>query len=127
MRKESRTEMMIPVSIVSRKTMKKIGTANTLGMVMAKALDRVSEGRFGLERLQSFIAAARAALVRFEKYPELDRSGISDSDLIRWADIDLIKLRTSANVGHVAANDLTWALQSRNACTGGKHAFATQD
>ena len=54
MRKESRTEMMIPVSIVSRKTMKKIGTANTLGMVMAKALDRVSEGRFGLERLQSY-------------------------------------------------------------------------
>jgi hypothetical protein len=46
--------MMIPVSIVSRKTMKKIGTANTLGMVMAKALDRVSEGRFGLERLQSY-------------------------------------------------------------------------
>ena len=55
MRKESRTEMMIPVSIVSRKTMKKIGTANTLGMVMAKALDRVSEGRFGLERLQSLL------------------------------------------------------------------------
>jgi hypothetical protein len=43
----------------------------------------------------------------------LDRSGISDSDLIRWADIDLIKLRILADVGHVAANDLTWPYKAR--------------
>jgi hypothetical protein len=57
--------------------------------------------------------------VRSEEYPDLDRSGISDSDLIRWADIDLIKLRILADVGHVAANDLTWPYKSQNACTGG--------
>ena len=55
-------------------------------------------------------------------FRSLDRSGISDSDLIRWVGHRSDKLRTLAGVGHVAANDLTWPLQSRNACTG-EHAL----
>jgi hypothetical protein len=68
--------MMIPVSIVSRKTMKKIGTANTLGMAMGEALGRVGKGRFALERLQSLLQPLELSFTRSEKMAELDRRGI---------------------------------------------------
>src|SRR5437660_9843952 len=98
LRKDSRTEMMIPVSIVSRKTMKKIGTANTLGMVTAKP--SIVWAKVGLVwRGCSPYCSRSSRLCEVRKYPELDKSGISDSDLIRWVDIDLIKLRTLADVG----------------------------
>jgi hypothetical protein len=49
----------------------------------SKGLNRVSEGRFGLERLQS-LCSCSSCLCEVSKMAELERCGISDSDLIRW-------------------------------------------
>jgi hypothetical protein len=51
LRKARRTEMIMPVSMVSRKTMKKTGTAKTLGAIVAAGSlggERVGEGLGGL-------------------------------------------------------------------------------
>jgi hypothetical protein len=45
LRKERRTEMTMPVSIVSRKTMKKMGTAKAFGMVPATGRPDLVLGR----------------------------------------------------------------------------------
>jgi hypothetical protein len=48
-----------------------------------EGLNCVSEGRFGLERLQS-LRSRSSCLCEVWKMAELERCGISDSDLIRW-------------------------------------------
>lgn len=90
MRKERSTETMIPVSMVSRKTMKKMGTAKTLGIVPATP-NCASDGRVWWQVAGAPMRQFRLRWRGVKLLPNWRACGISDPDLIRWAGEDLIK------------------------------------